>query len=115
MRALFFCLELSALSSNNSLMKLATLILLAASLFLGASARNPLTGNSFQHLDTAQVADIRAPGLHAIPRSTQSLESLAQASAREFVTINRLRLLNRSFPDGKITRLDRLKSVTLYE
>jgi hypothetical protein len=67
-------------------MKLATLILLTASLFLGASARNPVTGDSFQHLDAAQVA-----------------------------AINRLRLLHRSFPDGKITRLNRLKTVTLGE
>jgi hypothetical protein len=67
-------------------MKLATLILLTASLFLGASAGNPATGDSFQHLDAAQVA-----------------------------AINRLRLLHRSFPDGKITRLTSLKGVTLGE
>ena len=96
-------------------MKLATLILLAASLFLGASARNPVTGDSFQHLDAAQVAAIKAPRLQVIPPSTQSFESLALLSALEFDAINRLRPLNRSFPIGKITRLDRLNTVTLGE
>jgi predicted Zn-dependent protease len=73
------------------------------------------TGDSFQHLDAAQVAAIKAPRLQVIPRSTQSFESLALLSALEFDAINRLRLLNRSFPDGKITRLNHLKTVTLGE
>ena len=73
------------------------------------------TGSSFQQLDAAQVAAIRAPRLQIIPRGTQSFESLALLSALEFDAINRLRLLNRSFPDGKISRLKRLKTVTLGE
>jgi hypothetical protein len=96
-------------------MKLATLILLAASLFLGASASIPLTGDGFQYLDAAQVAAIKAPRLQVIPRSSHSFESRALPRALEFDAINRLRLLHRSFPDGKITRLTRLKTVTLGE
>jgi predicted Zn-dependent protease len=70
---------------------------------------------SFQHLDAAQVATIKAPRLHIIARNTQSFESLAQQSALEYDALNRLRLLNRSFPDGRITDLVMLKTVTLGE
>jgi predicted Zn-dependent protease len=73
------------------------------------------TSNSFQHLDAAQVAAIKPPRLQIIPRSTQSFESMAQQSALEFDAVNRLRLLNRSFPRGKIADLDKLKTVTLGE
>ncbi len=73
------------------------------------------TSNSFQHLDATQVAAIKAPRLQIIPRSTQSFESMAQQSALEFDAVNRLRLLNRSFPRGKIADLDKLKTVTLGE
>ena len=96
-------------------MKLATLILLAASLFLGANARAPVIGNNFLHLDAAQIADIRAPRLQDIPRSTRSCESVALSGALECVAINCLQLLIRPLADVKITRLDRLKSVTLDE
>ena len=72
------------------------------------------TSNSFQHLDAAQVAAIKAPRLQIIPRSTQSFESMAQQSALEFDAVNRLRLLNRSFPNGKITDLAKLKTVTQW-
>jgi predicted Zn-dependent protease len=73
------------------------------------------TNASFRHLDAAQVAAIKAPRLHFIPRNTQSFESLAQHSALEYDALNRLRLLNRSFPDGAITDLAMLKTVTLGE
>jgi hypothetical protein len=53
--------------------------------------------------------------LQVITRSTHSFESLALLSALEFDAINRLLLLHRSFPDGKITRLNSLKTVTLGE
>jgi predicted Zn-dependent protease len=73
------------------------------------------TSKSFQHLNAAQVAAIKAPRLHIIPRNTQSFESLAQQSALEYDALNRLRLLNRSFPNGKISNLDKLKTVDLDE
>jgi len=74
-----------------------------------------ITSNSFRHLDAAQVAAIKAPRLHVIERTTQSFESLAQQSALEYDALNRLRLLNRSFPDGRITDHVMLKTVTLDE
>jgi len=73
------------------------------------------TSESFQNLDEAQVAAIKARRLQIIPRNTQSFESLAQQSALEYDAQNRLRLLNRSFPNGKINNLDQLKTVTLDE
>ena len=71
------------------------------------------TNASFRHLDPVQVAAIKAPRLHIIPRNTQSFESLAQQSALEYDALNRLRLLNRSYPDGKITDHVMLKTITL--
>ena len=73
------------------------------------------TVNSFTRLDAAQVSAIKAPRLRIIPRDTQSFETLAAQSALEYDAINRLRLLNRSFPSGKISKLDNLKNVTLDE
>jgi len=73
------------------------------------------TGNSSQHVDAAQVAAIKAPRLRVIPRSNQSFGSVAQRSVLEYDAINRLRLLNRSSPSGKITGLNSLKKVTLGE
>ena len=68
---------------------------------------------SFQRLDAAQVAAIKAPRLRIIPRTNQSFGSLARDSALEYDAANRLRLLNRSFPSGKISKLKTLKTVTL--
>jgi len=69
--------------------------------------------DSFRRLDATQVAAIKAPRLHIIPRTNQSFGSLAQQSALEYDAVNRLRLLNRSFPSGKIKKLNTLKTVTL--
>jgi predicted Zn-dependent protease len=73
------------------------------------------TNASFRHLDPAQVAAIRAPRLHIIPRSAQSFKSLAQQSALEYEAINILRLLNRSFPKGDINSLTQIKTVSLED
>ena len=73
------------------------------------------TVDSFVRLDAAQVAAIRAPRLRIIPRDSQSFETLAEQSALEYDAVNRLRLLNRSFPSGEISTLDNLKNVTLNE
>ena len=73
------------------------------------------SSNSFRRLDAAQVAAIKAPRLRIIARESQSFETLAAQSALEFDAVNRLRLLNRSFPSGKISRLDKLKNITLDE
>ncbi len=73
------------------------------------------TVDSFVRLNPAQVSAIKAPRLRIIPRDTQSFETLAAQSALEYDAVNRLRLLNRSFPSGEISKLDNLKSVILNE
>jgi predicted Zn-dependent protease len=71
------------------------------------------TNASFEHLDDAQVAAIKAPRLRVIPRGDQSFKTLAAESAIEYDAINILRLLNRSFPSGNIKKLDTVKTVIL--
>ncbi len=68
---------------------------------------------SFRHLNPAQVEAIKAPRLRIVGRNTQSFESLAQRSALDYEAVNILRLLNRAFPKGNITGIDKLKTVTL--
>lgn len=81
--------------------------------FKETDARLLEINDSFQRLDAAQVAAIKAPRLRIIPRTNQSFGSLARDSALEYDAANRLRLLNRSFPSGKISKLKTLKTVTL--
>jgi predicted Zn-dependent protease len=73
------------------------------------------TNASFRHLDPAQVAAIRAPRLHILPRGAQSFKALAQQSALEYEAVNILRLLNRSFPEGDINSLGQIKTVSLED
>ena len=68
---------------------------------------------SFEHLDAAQVAAIRAPRLRVIEAESSSFDALAADSALDYDAENILRLLNRSFPAGRISQLDRVKTVTL--
>jgi predicted Zn-dependent protease len=81
--------------------------------FKETDARLLEINRSFQRLDAAQVAAIRAPRLRIIPRTNQSFGTLARDSALEYDAANILRLLNRSFPSGKISNLTTLKTVTL--
>jgi predicted Zn-dependent protease len=71
------------------------------------------TAASLQNLDAAQVAAIKVPRLRIIPRGSQSFESLAQQSALGYDAVDILRLLNRSYPSGKIDKLSTLKTVTI--
>ena len=73
------------------------------------------TNLSFEQLNAEQVAAIQVPRLRVVPRAQQSFKSLAAASALEYDAVNRLRLLNRSFPKGDIKQLKTLKNVTLDE
>lgn len=73
------------------------------------------TNESFRSLDADEVAAIKVPRLRVVPRTGQSFKSLAAESALEYDAVNRLRLLNRSFPSGNIKQLDQLKTVTLDE
>lgn len=81
--------------------------------FKETDARLLEINDSFRRLNAAQVAAIKVPRLHIIPRTNQSFGSLARDSALEYDAANRLRLLNRSFPSGKIKKLKTLKTVTL--
>ena len=67
---------------------------------------------SFVRLTPQQVGEIRAARLHIVDRSnSDSFDSLALKSAIEYDAASILRLLNRAFPDGNITDLDKLKIV----
>ncbi|MBT8437413.1 MAG: M48 family metalloprotease [Gammaproteobacteria bacterium] len=68
---------------------------------------------SFRHLNQAQIDAIKAPRLKIVQRNVQSFAALARQSALEYEAINTLRLLNRAFPSGDITALDRLKTITI--
>ncbi len=68
---------------------------------------------SFRHLDQAQIDAIKAPQLKVVKRNVQSFEELARQSALEYEAVNTLRLLNRAFPSGNITALDKVKTITL--
>jgi hypothetical protein len=106
-------------------MNFITLLPLISTLLPGACTKNPVTGDHdfsliFEAEEIGQGRGyhpeiIKAPHLPIISRSILSFELLAQQSALECDALNRLRLLNRSFPDGKITDLVMLKAVTLGE
>lgn len=66
---------------------------------------------SFRRLSQAEVDAIRAPRLRIVERGRYSFESLARSSAIEYDAENLLRVLNRAFPSGDISRIDRLKTV----
>ncbi|MDH3629945.1 MAG: M48 family metalloprotease [Gammaproteobacteria bacterium] len=68
---------------------------------------------SFRRLDQAQIDAIKAPQLKVVKRNVQSFEELARQSALEYEAVNTLRLLNRAFPSGNITALDKVKTITL--
>ncbi len=69
--------------------------------------------DSFERLSAAQVAAIKPPRLRIIPHTNQTFGTLARDSALEYDAISLLRLLNRSFPSGKIGELNSIKTVTL--
>ena len=70
---------------------------------------------SFNRLDQAEADAVDAPRLKIVDRGRQSFSSLARQSAIEYDLENILRLLNRAFPDGDISAIERLKTVILDE
>jgi predicted Zn-dependent protease len=71
---------------------------------------------SFTRLTRQQIEAINSPRLKIIDGNNySSFNSLAQQSAISFDASSILRLLNRAFPSGKITELDKLKTVTFDE
>jgi predicted Zn-dependent protease len=68
---------------------------------------------SFRHLNQAQIDAIKPPRLKIVKRDVQSFEALARQSALEYDAVNTLRLLNRAFPKGDISALDKLKTIAI--
>ena len=103
--------RISAVTLKNSL----------ALTLVGTSAQNQFTetdkilrnlNRSFRRLSQQQIATIEVPKLQIVSRKKQSFESLAEQSAIEYEAVNILRLLNRAYPDGDITEIKKLKTVT---
>ena len=67
---------------------------------------------SFRRLSQQQIDAIEILRLQIIKRKIKSFEILAEQSAIEYEAVNILRLLNRAFPDGDISKIENLKTVT---
>ena len=67
---------------------------------------------SFRRLSQQQIDVIEVPRLQIVSRKVQSFEILAEQSAIEYEAVDILRLLNRAFPDGDISKIKKLKTVT---
>mgnify|MGYP001550410501 FL=1 len=85
----------------------------ASDQFSGTDKQLLKINQSFRHLEKAQIDAIKAPQLKIVKRNVQSFEELARQSALEYEAVNTLRLLNRAFPSGNITALDKVKTITL--
>jgi predicted Zn-dependent protease len=92
-----------------------------ASTLLGTSAEDQFAGTekilldinqSFRRLSPAQIDAIEVPRLQIVKRKFNSFETLAEQSAIEYEAVNILRLLNRAYPNGDITKIKNLKTVT---
>ncbi|MFT5218089.1 MAG: putative Zn-dependent protease [Planctomycetota bacterium] len=71
------------------------------------------TSKSFRRLSPSDINAIKYQRLRVIERDPKmSFESLAQSSSLNEPAIDTLRLLNRSFPEGKINQLSHIKTVT---
>ena len=66
---------------------------------------------SFRRLSQQQIDAIEVPRLQIVSRKEQSFETLAEQSAIEYEAVNILRLLNRAYPNGDITKIDKLKTI----
>jgi predicted Zn-dependent protease len=66
---------------------------------------------SFRRLSRQEIDSIEVPQLQIVTRTDQSFESLAEHSAIDYEAVNILRLLNRAYPDGDITKIDKLKTI----
>ena len=66
---------------------------------------------SFRRLSRQEIDNIEVPQLQIVTRTDQSFESMAEHSAIDYEAVNILRLLNRAYPDGDITKIDKLKTV----
>jgi len=67
---------------------------------------------SFRRLSQAQIDATEVPRLQIVSSKFQSFETLAEQSAIEYEAVNILRLLNRAYPNGDISKIKNLKTVT---
>ncbi len=68
---------------------------------------------SFRRLSEAEINAIEVPRLRIVNRKSQSFESLAAQSAIGYEAESVLRLLNRAYPAGDISKINNLKTVVL--
>ena len=66
---------------------------------------------SLYRLSERELATLPVPRLRIVERDVSSFAALARGSAFGEDGVDRLRLLNRAYPSGDITRLDRVKTV----
>jgi predicted Zn-dependent protease len=103
--------RISAIALEDSLAL--TLLGTAAKDQFAAADKNLLDINqSVRRLSQQQIDAIEAPRLQIVSRKVRSFEILAEQSAIEYEAVNILRLLNRAFPDGDISKIEKLKTVT---
>jgi predicted Zn-dependent protease len=103
--------RISAIALDNSLAL--TLLGTAAKDQFAATDKNLLGINqSVRRLSQQQIDAIEIPRLQIVSRKVRSFEILAEQSAIEYEAVNILRLLNRAFPDGDISKIEKLKTVT---
>jgi len=103
--------RISAITLDNSL----------ALTLLGTSAEDKFAGTekallginqSFRRLSQTQIDAIEVPRLQIVSRKFQSFEALAEQSAIEYEAVDILRLLNRAYPNGDISKIKNLKTIT---
>lgn len=104
--------RISAIALDNSL-ALTLLGTAAKDQFAETDKKLIAINQSVERLNPEQIDAIEIPRLHIISHKDQSFETLAEQSAIEYEAVSILRLLNRAFPDGDITKIKKLKTVTL--
>lgn len=103
--------RLSAIALENS-MALTLFGTASKDEFAGADKNLLDINRSFRRLSQQQIDAIEIPRLQIIKRKIHSFEILAEQSAIEYDAVNILRLLNRAYPDGDISKIEKLKTVT---
>jgi predicted Zn-dependent protease len=103
--------RISAIALENS-MALTLFGTAAKDEFAGADKNLLDINRSFRRLSQQQIDAIEIPRLQIIKRKIHSFEILAEQSAIEYEAVNILRLLNRAYPDGDISKFEKLKTIT---
>ena len=102
--------RISAIALENSLVL--TLLGTASKDQFAAADKTLLDINqSFRQLNQQQIDAIEVPRLQIVNRKDQSFKTLAEQSAIEYDAESIIRLLNRAYPKGDITKIEKLKTV----